>query len=48
MSTHVVAEVAALRETVARVRETVEPHNNAHMWQCPCCAAVAKALRVTT
>ncbi len=39
-----VADNEALRDTLARVRAAIAPHNNAHMWQCPCCAAVAKAL----
>ena len=29
---------------LARIREAIEPHMQAHGWQCPCCAAVHNAI----
>ena len=31
-------------DTLARIREAIEPHMQAHGWQCPCCAAVHNAI----
>ena len=31
-------------DTLARIREAIEPHMQAQGWQCPCCAAVHSAI----
>lgn len=38
------AQVEHLTATVQATRDAVTPHNQEWGWQCPCCAAVAKAL----
>ena len=40
--------LAAENKALARIREAIEPHMQAHAWQCPCCTAVHDAIKGDT